>query len=476
MSQIKKLFKLILKALAIHFTSFFVVAALIFGVILCFRVAPLFGSDEIVHFPRAFQIQQGQLWEKKLSEHDYGGRLPIQIKQFNDGFREQVQIPQTDKAKLAALEAQYRHEKLNSSKGIDQLTFTSAGVYAPWAYLPAAIGIYMARVLNLPLVWYVYLARIACLLTWLILVYFAIRLFSSAKTYLIALALLPTSLLQASTVGMDGIVNGVSWLLIALTLAIFTKRITLRAPVFLLLLFLSLFLATTKQGYLLIALMPLVIPTSLYAFNNRKSIVLRSLYAIGLVLLTAWYLQVTGPIAGILHYAQRPGLNVNSHAQLQFIVGHPIYTLFMILIQPFTFLYGGIYPGFVGVITNKLIVLPGIVIGLLYLALILSLLSTERTKQMFRYRKLLRLTTLVVLIGTFILINLALYVTFTTVGNTRVEGVQGRYLIPIAPLLAIIPATMVRPDKVHLKWAHIGGYIAIGISCVGLITTTNLVH
>jgi uncharacterized membrane protein len=311
---------------------------------------------------------------------------------------------------------------------------------------------------------------------WALLVYFAIRLLPAGKWFLVAVALLPTSLVQATTMGIDGIVTGVSWVLIALTIAIFTKKVILNAPVFIAILFLSLFLATTKQGYLLIALLPLIIPTKLYAFNNRKSIVLRSLYAVSLVLLTAWYLLVTGPIAGIMHYVQRPGLYVDSHDQLQFIFAHPLQTLWMILLQPFTFLYGGVYAGFVGVLTNKMIALPGQIMTLLYGGLAMGLFASERAKQVHEYRKRLRIAAIIAWVGTFVLINLALYITFTRVGEGKVEGVQGRYFLPIVPLLLVLPLTMARPDKLQLKWAHVAAYGVIVLSIIGQISAYIAIH
>jgi uncharacterized membrane protein len=459
-----------------HVALLFLVFAVVFGLVIVFTIKPIFGNDELVHFPRAFQISEGQFWEKHLSGYDYGGQVPVQIKEFNDAFREQIQSPNVDKKRIAELVERYHHEKLDRSKGTTEMAFTSAGPYSPWSYLPSASGVFIAKVLNLPIIWYVYLARIACLLVWALLVYFAIRLLSAGKWFLIAAALLPTSIVQATTMGIDGIVTGVSWLIIALTIAVFTKKVVLNAPVFIALLFLSLFLATTKQGYLPIALLPLIIPTKLYNFNNRKSIVLRCLYTISLVLLTVWYLLVTGPVAGIMHYVQRPGLHVDSRDQLRFVFSHPLQTLWMILIQPFTFLYGGVYAGFVGVLTNRMVALPGQVMTLLYGALAIGLFASERTEQVYEYRKRLRIAAGVAWVGTFILINLALYITFTRVGEGKVEGVQGRYFLPIVPLLLVFPLTMVRPDKLQLKWARPAAVLGILLSLCGLVSAYAVIH
>ncbi len=422
----------LLNLLRIHSTSFFVLVALVSGVIICFRIPPLFGNDEIVHFPRTYHIQDGNLWAEHLSGYDYGGYLPSQLVVMNHAFREQVQS-KGDANKLAQLKQQYNQEKISGSE-TQPLAFTSANVYSAWSYLPAAIGMWIADLFHLPLVWYVYLARLGCLLVWLTLVYFAIRVIPAGKYFLMAVALLPTSLVQASTIGMDGIVNGLAWLIIALTLAIFARKIRITPKTMAGMAVLSLYLATTKQGYALIAALPLLIPSSLYPIYKARARIFRFIFAISLIMATYLYIAKTGPIADTLHFIQRPGLYVDAAAQIKHILTNPVAIIATIIFAPFSLSYLNVYAGVVGVLTNKLIYLPVAVMLLLYAALALVFAGQKSAKELRPYRWTLLAGGAAVVAGTFMLINLALYVSFTTVGNPQIEGVQGRYLLPLAPL------------------------------------------
>lgn len=462
--RLKKINNWLDKYLALVFLG----VALIIGGTIVFRLQPLFGNDEIVHFPRAFQIQQGQFWEEQLSERDYGGQVPKQIKEFNDGFREQVQSNRTDPDKLADLQQRYMREKVEGSK-TEPLTFTSAGVYSPWAYFPAAAGVWFARILHLPIVWYVYLGRLMCLLVWTVLVYLALKIMPNGKLFLFAAALLPTSLVQAGTIGMDGIVNGLSWLIIAYSFAILAQKVIMTKKELITVGILCLLLATTKQGYLLIAALPLIIPPKLYPLSRKASQIVRASFAGLLGIATIWYLSVTSTIAGIIHLTQRPTVYVDGGAQLHHVFTHPFSVLVAVFAGPFSAAYGGIYAGLVGVLTNKLIFLPIVLIGLLYLGLILAFIESVGDKALAAYKRLIVISNALAVVVTFFLINLALYVTFTKVGNARVEGVQGRYLLPLLPLLLGFRAVAKKPLLPKLSM-----YIPVlttGITLTGLLIT-----
>ncbi|GAC1391735.1 MAG: DUF2142 domain-containing protein [Candidatus Saccharimonadales bacterium] len=451
-------------------TIIFVFLALVFGAIFIISVPPLFGSDEIVHFPRAYSIQNGSLWTTKLNNHDFGGYVPIQIKTFNDAYRELAQNNSTDINKLKGLNVKYKNERLRSDNKKEYLSFTSSGVYSPWSYLPAVIGIKIAHTLNLPMVWYVYIARFACLVVWVCLVVFTLKLLPQARLFIIALALLPTSLVQAGTIGMDGVVNGLSWLLIAIFLSVMLGNIKINKIMAGGLVLLSLFLATTKQGYVLLGLLPTLIPYKHFYFNKKATIFYKIFLAVTLTIATIWYLSKTGPIAGIMHFVQRPGINVDSHKQIIYILHHPIQTLIIICIQPFSLAYSSIYAGLVGVLTNKQIYLPITTMIMLYITLIISYLTVKFRFSLNSNKRYYMLLMGGIFIVTFVFINLALYVSFTKVGLNKVEGVQGRYLLPLLPLGLLYP--LMRKKQLFTSYQnYLSCLVYLGV-IIGLISTT----
>ncbi|MES2971796.1 MAG: DUF2142 domain-containing protein [Patescibacteria group bacterium] len=435
------------------------VAVFICGLTAIFMIPPIYGNDEIVHFPRAYQVSRGTFWTQKFSDHDYGGYVPRELKEFNDGFREQVQNNNPDPNRLKELRQQYSKQKLETPDDT-RLSFTSAGPYSPWSYFPAAFGMLIARIADLPIIWYVYLSRLSCFIFWLMLTYGVLRILPTGKLFMASLALLPPAYVQASTIGMDGVVNGVSWLIIALTIAVLARTIKFTKGLFGLMVFLAFFLATTKQGYLLIAAFPLIIPASFYPYSGRKALKVRVGFSLALALITMWYISVTGPIASILHFVQRPGLHVDSLDQIAYILTNPFEVLLTILITPLTVAYAGVYAGLVGVLTNKLLYLPIAVIVLLYVALGVALLNFKRSKLLAKEGYRLEWCSAGVLIGTFILSNLALYIAFTKVGNPVIEGFQGRYLLPLAPLLIALRPELPGPAARFIR-TYSAGFIAI---------------
>ncbi|HSH31142.1 MAG TPA: DUF2142 domain-containing protein, partial [Candidatus Saccharimonadales bacterium] len=157
---------------------------------------------------------------------------------------------------------------------------------------------------------------------------------------------------------------------------------------------------------------------------------------------------------------------VDSAAQWRYVLGHPLQVLGMILLQPFTIAYAGVYAGLVGVLTNRLIHLPIFIIGLLYVGLLAAGLAAEKDKKLQLDWRHLRLASAAVFFGTFVLIALALYVSFTQVGHPRVEGIQGRYFLPLLPLLAIWSP--------KLSPAKAGKFRHYTIPAVGLIIVAGL--
>lgn len=450
----------------------FLVVAMFFGLIFIFTIKPLHGNDEIVHFPRAYQVQEGQLWTEHLGGYDYGGYVPEQIKWFNDDWRVQVQSSELDPDWVAQLQNRYNQERLIRNDPV-ALPFTSAGVYSPWSYAPPALGILIADSLKLPLNWYVYLARLFTMLVYVLLVYWAIRIIPFGKLFLAVVALLPTALTQGGTIGMDGLVNGLSWLIIALTLAVFTKKLVITPKILALVAFLSLYLATTKQAYGLIALLPLLLPARLYPFAYKKVWAWRVGFAGVLAATGMWYIGQTSSIASIIHFIQRPGLNIDEGAQLHYVFQNAVQFLVMIFAQPFSLVSAGIYGGMVGVMTNRTIFIPVSITILLLGTLLLTTFHKEKVAIAKRDKLFILAGAGGALVLTFILINLGLYLSFTQVGFGRVEGLQGRYFLPLLPLLGVIIHLLA--PKLFFRLSDVTVMVASSIAVMAGLISASIV-
>ncbi len=447
---------------------FFVVFGLIFGVIICFHLPPLNGTDEFTHFPRVYQITDGALWERELPNDQYGGYLPSNINRMINDYRNLSREP-TGNQFLA--NTQELNKKYGSIHNVGEqkvpAIFTSVVFYPPWAYTPSVIGVLIAKLSHVPLIWYVYLGRIFSLLAWIAITALAIRLIPSGKWLLVTIALLPTALTQATTIGADGLVNSLSWLIIALTLAIIAKQVRVRWSILTILTLCMVYLSIIKESYWLIALFPFTVPISLFK-TKLQGIVWRSVSAIGLA--SAVVLFTINSTKKIANAVLTPtiGVNVDTKAQMHYLLHHLLAFTSRALWQPLTKSFDTTYLGIVGIYTNRLIYLSMLIISLLFFALYWGIRNTRWVPAFSRYRRRLCLLAALIIVGTYLLIATSFYLTDTSVGATVINSIYGRYFLPLLPLLAVFP--MVFRQKYYATRA-LTVYVPVIISIIALAST-----
>jgi len=446
----------------------FVFLALIFGALFIFRLPPLSGTDEFTHFPRLYQISEGTLNEQSIGNHQFGGKLPININSMINSYRNLSRYSPGQSYLDAAKQLNQQYSKIsNPGKRKVTANFTSTVIYPPWAYIPSLLGLILAKAAKVPLIWYVYLARISTYLIWLILTYLAIKYLPAGKYFMLAIALLPTAVSQASTIGADGLQMATAWLLISLTLAIVAKRLKPTWLVIVAMTVLAVYVAIIKDGYFLIGLVPLVIPSTRFA--KRKIGLFWKLSVLTLVLASSllFTLRTVDVVHGTV-LTPTIGAYFNSSRQISYIFNNlPLYILRLIE-QPFTKTFDTTYLGIVGILTNRLIYLSILVIGLLYFGLYLGISSTPSISELKEYRLRLIIFFSTIIIATYGLLASAFYIGNTSVGAQFVNGFYGRYFLPLLPLLLVYPLTLGRQNIKQPRRLPIS-IVMITISTIGLI-------
>jgi uncharacterized membrane protein len=419
----------------------FVLFALVFGLIYVFKLAPLRGTDEFTHFSRVYQVSDGTLWEQKIPGNKYGGPLPANVNDMINNFRVLTYQDFNQQYLSNKHELISKYSRINQpGRAYQTADFTSSYLYQPWDYTADLVGLILAKILHVPLLWYVYMARVSSLLCYVILVWLAIRILPVGKWFLTTLALVPTALTQAATVSADGLLNGLSWLIFALTLAILAKKLKLNLKMQLVLVLLMVLMCIFKSGYMLVGLFSLVIPSS-YFINRRAARLWRismvCLFALVSLVFTFISIKYVNKTPTILY----PGLNVNAHEQIRYIISHPLSYLLREVWWLISHCFDIIYLGAVGLITNRIVTLPIGIILLLYLCLYLSFERSESMDVFKENARNLRLAATIILIGTYALTTTAQYINASGVGSITLNSYWGRYLLPIIPLLLIFPMT-----------------------------------
>jgi len=465
-----KLVRSLIDWLSRHPAQFFIVFSLIFGIIICFRLQPLNGADEFTHFPRAFQIESRQLLEQKLPGDQYGGYLPSNIISMTNDYRDLSRKPTGEAyaSRSQQLRGIYSKEtKVDSSKQIAE--FTSDAPYPPWTYFPSVVGIFFARLIKAPLIWYVYLARISSLVFYVALAWLAIRLMPQGKWFMVTLALLPTSITAALTIGLSALVLGMSWLIIALVFAIIANKVKLSWQMLVILSVLGFMLSTLKQGYIFIAALPLIIPLSRFA-SKLNFIIWKIIMGVILLSSVVTFGLFTRHIAQSTVLTPVSGSNVNTTQQVHYIIHDPLVFVGHLLVQPFTKSFDTIYLGLVGIVTQRLIYLSVAMIGLLYLALFLTWKNTPSIPKFEKQRYYFIGSLLAISVGSYLIIATALYIAYTQVGSSVVDGLTGTYFLPLIPLALILPMSINTVGSSRLEKMTM--LFVVCIILLGLVSTS----
>ncbi len=410
---------------------------LAFGIPILLLIPPGAGYDEEDHLVRVWELSSfsfvpGQMSPQKL-------KYPTIFRDF--AYRQQG----SSGVITSEFWQKYARASLDEY-GTVRRELDTKSVYSPALLLPQALTMRaLGRSANLPALFAFYGCRFANLLSYLILVWLALRWVPFGKWIFLVLAAAPIALFQAATITPDAISNGIGFLFIAGSLRVAAfEKIEWKEVGILIVLVLLLFLA--KLNLLPLILLPfLLIPPARF---TRKWIYIFMLA----VTLLLFVLEVVGWNGIALSRSTSLMANgANTSAQLAYIIGHPfafIGTLIRdFLTNGFIYLQGWIN-GY-----GYYYWTPPIIVSLCFLLSLVCVLAIDSTHE--QVSKKLRLVFLLVFLASYLATSVSLYTTFTPVGSDQIFGVQGRYFIPSALLLILVIASFSWIGKMTLpasKW------------------------
>lgn len=397
--------------------------AIIFGMLFLLLTPPCQVPDEPSHFYRAFQVSELNIIAKKSDDGLVGGFLPQNLQITAEKARGNIPFHYENKIKVNEIFPLF---KLPLDSDIRKFVhFPGAALYSPVPYLPQAIGIAIGRFFNSsPLVLF-YIGRLFNLFTWVCLVYSAIRLAPFFKWPLVLLALMPMSLFQAASVSADSATNGLSFFLIAITLRYaFDENKVIRGRELCILFLTSILLVFCKVFYFFIPFIFLAIPVKKIGKKKKYFIFFFLLVLLMITMVTAW--------AFIIKDIYIPLRGSSPAEQLHFIFSNPfkfIYIMFS------TWLTNGFsLESFIG---NLGWLDTDIRFQFLYFIVLIfiSLINRQENIMIKLTEKSIFFT---ITLATASLISTLLYLSWTEVGSKIINDIQGRYFIPISPLLFLL--------------------------------------
>lgn len=399
-----------------------------------FFVPPFQVPDEYAQLLRADQISYGTMVGTRLDGTESGGYAASSYRLLAEIFPVQPAQTGSATARLAAASA----VPLTNKR--EFFNFPNTVQYGPIAYAPQAAALALARVSGMSALVSFYLARLFSGVTALLVGFLALQTAGRGRYLIFSLLTMPTTLFFMGSLSQDGLLLTGAALFLSIVSNIVSKGRIPNLATHITLIALLVSLAWGRLPYVVLCVVFLLTP--LHGMEWRGKIFRRwpGLIAISLVIcLSVFWAQIVSTV----QIDWVPFTSVRE--QTRFLLTH-VYLIPQIAVNSlhgpnFFFAVGGIF-GSLGVYNSKL-PLFFYVTALISVvsAVILDAAEADILKSQER-----AMTGLALLIGVGA-VYLALYLTFTPVGQLAVLGIQGRYLIPfIFGLAFVLPAA-----SVHLR-------------------------
>ena len=424
---------------ALYFISFrlpvgkcFLVSFLSLGIIYMLTVPIFRGADENMHFFRIYEISQGHITTSVLPDGRCGRYLP---KSLTSSMNGDLSFYSGDNVISYSHNAVALKIPLNP-EDTEFVEFAPSALYSPITYLPHVIGMLIPRLVGAPPIVLALFARIFNMLAFALLGYIALRLLPYAKRFFLVLMLTPMALHCATTLSGDAFICGISlvWMAYILNLRESQSKISRQNITVLSVLMLT--IALCKVAYLPICLMFFLVPSTKFKSRKKYIFTFIAMFFAATLINVGWNLFASRYLV-----ETRPG--VDGSAQLSFIL-HNLWLYPFIVILSFARNITQMLMECAGLFLCVSDVVPDNGIGAMLNIFIFTggyfLLTEIKPRKPFSlFEKLLGAF---VITGTIGLVLTALYLQWTQVGHLTIAGIQGRYFVPLLPLLTIFGGSL----------------------------------
>jgi uncharacterized membrane protein len=399
---------------------------------------PLWGLDEPSHFARAYKISHGEIIPN--TDREKGGNLmPDSFSELSnyrtyDILDVQKNSHIIDRADVTNKDA---YDSFMSKQfSAEEHYFPFVATYSPFAYPGSIVGIFISNILNLNIGQTLFLARLLSLLFYMGIAGLSIYLLrrSNIKWLFFVVALAPTAVFQAAVITADTMLIALSLLFFALLYRVCTDKNKANRGVLAGLAFCAIALPLIKINYVFMSATILALPFSAMGTKKRAYLYKGGVLAISAILAFLWSRAIGATETPEL--SQRADqLPISPNNQIAHVLHHPID--FIVVFIKSLVVYGDTYyRELLLTVSGNSVKAPLVFVLLLSVVLICIAISIK--KELMPMKKQIIWLNIGAVI-TLATIFAALYVGFNPVGWRFIDGVQGRYFLPLLiPLLMLI--------------------------------------
>ncbi|QDE38497.1 DUF2142 domain-containing protein [Luteibacter pinisoli] len=397
----------------------FLLVTFIVSLILGALMPPFSAPDEFDHIKRAYMFGQGQLLLHSQSGSPSGGYVDSGLVDFMDAFGA---LPGHNAQKISG--AELDHAGAIAWTGTDRfVTPVGTSYYFPALYAPQAIGLSTGKALGLSVNKSYRLARLFALVTCLLLLAFACRIFPPPPAVM-AVLVLPMNLFLFASPSLDGMTTATAAVALAAFMRLATERQASPSWVFWVFAVALLLVGACRANAAPFLLLPFVV---WWFMRDRRSLAVAVALGVAVVGWTLFTMKYTVYPPGARH--------IDHTARLASYIIHPgrfFSILYATLADPgVRGYYISSFIGALGWLDTSLPVASYRIFGILFLIAFAFSFSRDAIVE----HRLARGVLVLCAIATLLMTYLAMLVQWTIGDSPIIQGVQGRYFM--IPALAI---------------------------------------
>jgi uncharacterized membrane protein len=434
MTDLENLYTTLTKNL--HFIYLLFAVPLIYFTIT--EIPPFQNPDEPNHFARAEQVSRFEM----VPQFVYDDNSP---KNPTDPLNPDLQLPPKGgfivnkgivqlakiyhplnfhylvKASMAKADSA---KNIKWNTGLTRKNFSNTAIYPPFVYIMPALSICIGKLVNLSVIKTFYIGRMLNALLSVAVCFIALLLAKRSKLLLFTILLFPMTIEMFSSVSKDAVLISAAFLFVGIIDNIESSPITnySKTQKYLLIILMCI-VGIAKPPYILFSLV------FLFLKLDRKTKIAGII--VPFVLMFIWLYLVSADLS-----IKGPGVDLtyNSKLQVAYIIHHP----FKFIGLFFNYDTNGIefvFKMIVGVLGWMDLQFP---IDYYHTAYIVAFIAFISTFNFSRFDNLkLRLSVFIIAFITLLAVITSQYVIWTPLYATYLGGMQGRYVTPVLPFLAL---------------------------------------
>ena len=405
--------------------------------------------DESTHFFRAYEISYGYFVSERVGEEQVGGNiLPSELLNYDD---EEAEIDWSD---------------------TEILTFPNTSLYAPVSYLPQTAGITIARLFTNNVNTIFYAGRLGGFIVSITLCILAIWLIPFGRKIIFIIMMFPMSMQEMISMAPDGFVIGLSMFLLAYVLHLSYGERKLKLLDIFTISLVCLLLSLSKIVYVVLLFVILIIPKDKMGSARKALLIKGGIIGITFALNLIW-LSISSSYL-IEYYVA----GVDSDAQVHYVLTH-IFDYYATVVRTTIANSNFFVQTMVGSNLGKFTIDISPIMWIVYTILLIYEVLTSRELPS-NIRKYERYVFLFEFLSCVALIYTSLYVQWTPLGQNIIDGIQGRYFIPIVPLLALWTMYYLRERDAKngntAVYSSRSSYCFMVIALLNGITAIDMIH